>query len=193
MNKYLFIVILILSDFLALSVKSCRDIRKDRDRLSGNLRTLMSDIEFYRTKDSLSVAEVERLTLTNLEFEKYCGELNKTIQNLNMKVKYLQSVSLSDTETKYIVNTVVRDSILPGHTDTLRCISYRDPYLTFSGCSDHDQFSGIIESRDTLIQIVHRVPRKFWFIRWGTKAIRQKVLSKNPHTQITYTEYIELK
>ena len=49
-----------------------------------------------------------------------------------------------------------------------------------------------IESVDTLHQIVHRVPHRFWFIRYGTKAIRQEVVSSTPHTRIVYTEYIEL-
>ncbi|WP_350308236.1 DUF6549 family protein [Gabonibacter massiliensis] len=50
-----------------------------------------------------------------------------------------------------------------------------------------------MESRDTLVQIVYRVPRKFLFIRWGTKAIRQEVISKNPYSKITYSRYIELR
>lgn len=195
MTKYLLFIILVLATFLAVSVKSCQDIRTDRNRLSDNQRTLLADIEFYRTKDSLNVASVERLVLTNREFRKYAGELEKTVEELNLKVKYLQSASQSATETKYLVQTEIRDSIvvLPGKTDTLSCINYQDPYLTFSGCITGKQFTGLIQSRDTIIQVVHRVPRRFWFIRWGTKAIRQEIVSQNPYSQITYTEYIELK
>jgi hypothetical protein len=58
-------------------------------------------------------------------------------------------------------------------------------------------YIGCLESRiarrDTLVQLVHRVPRKFLFIPFGTKAIRQEVTTKNPHTEITYTEYIVLR
>jgi len=35
------------------------------------------------------------------------------------------------------------------------------------------------------------LPRRFLFIRYGTKAIRQEMVSSNPHTQLVYTEYIE--
>lgn len=193
MRKYLIMVIVVCIAALAFSVKSCMNIKADRERLSDNQRTLMSDVDFYRTKDSLSAASVERLTFTNQEFEAYCGELNKTVESLNLKVKRLQSVSQTGVETKYVVKTIVRDSLLLGRTDTLKCIDYRDNYLTLSGCADRDQFSGIIESRDTIEQVVHRVPRKFWFIRWGCKAVRQEVVSRNPHSRITFTEYIELK
>ena len=195
MTKYLLFMILVLATFLAVSVKSCQDIRTDRNRLSDNQRTLLADIEFYRTKDSLSAASVERLTLTNREFRKYAGELKKTVEELNLKVKHLQSASQSATETKYLVKTEIRDSIIirPGKTDTLSCINYQDPYLTFSGSITGKQFSGLIQSQDTIIQLIHRVPRRFWFIRWGTKAIRQEIISRNPYSRIAYTEYIELK
>jgi hypothetical protein len=196
MTKYLLFMILVLATFLAVSVKNCQDIRTDRNRLSDNQRTLLADIEFYRTKDSLSVASVERLTLTNREFRKYADELKKTVEELNLKVKHLQSASQSATETKYLVKTEIRDSIIirPGKDpDTLSRIDFQDPYLTFSGSITGKQFSGLIQSRDTIIQLIHRIPRRFWFIRWGTKAIRQEIVSRNPYSQIAYTEYIELK
>ena len=84
-----------LATFLAVSVKNCQDIRTDRNRLSDNQRTLLADIEFYRTKDSLSVASVERLTLTNREFRKYAGELKKTVEELNLKGKNISSLPAS--------------------------------------------------------------------------------------------------
>lgn len=186
-------MIIALTIALTISVKSCNTIRQDRNRLSDNQRSLLSSVDFYRTKDSLSVASVERLILSNREFSRYCSELKQTVESLNLKVKRLQSVSQAATETKYSIKTVVKDSIILGRTDTLYCIDYHNDYLTLAGCMDNDYFSGEIESRDTIIQIIHRVPRKFWFIRWGTKALRQEIISKNPFSRITYTEYIELK
>lgn len=50
-----------------------------------------------------------------------------------------------------------------------------------------------ILSRDTLRQVVHRVPHRWWIFRWGTRAIRQEISCSNPHTQIVYSEYIELE
>lgn len=189
--KYLVFTIVALAVALSVAVRSCSTIRADRERLSDNQRTLMSDVEFYRTRDSLSAAGVERLTLSNREFSRYCGELERTVSDLNIRVKRLQSASRTATETKYVVNTVVRDSVVPG--DTLRCFDYRDAYLTLSGCIRDDRFSGVAESRDTIVQVVHRVPRRFGFIRWGTKAIRQEVVCRNPHARVCYTEYIELR
>ncbi len=50
-----------------------------------------------------------------------------------------------------------------------------------------------VESTDTLRQVVHRIPRRFLFIRWGTKALRQEIVPSNPHTRIVYSEYVKIE
>lgn len=193
MKRYLIILLVILLTVMLISVRCCQSYRRERDRLADNQRTLMSRIDFYKTKDSLSVASVDRLTLSNDEFREYCKDLEGQVKKLGLKVKRLQSVSQTATITEYPVKTIIRDSIIPGKTDTLRCINFQNAYLTLSGCFESSHFNGLVENRDTIIQVVHRVPHRFWFIRWGTKAIRQEVISRNPYSRITYTEYIELK
>ena len=77
--------------------------------------------------------------------------------------------------------------------DSMQTFRWRDPWVTVEGLIERDSVACRVESTDTLRQVVHRVPRRFLFIRWGTKAIRQEVVSSNPHTRIVYTDYIELK
>lgn len=173
-----------------------RKLKRENVRLGANQEMLLSDVRYYRTSDSLNAAGVNRLTLSCREFRRHKEELTQTVESLKLKVKRLQSVSQTGSETRYDVRTVVRDSLVIRDSlivDTLKCITYRDAWLTFSGCSDGDQFCASIESRDSLITVIHRIPRRFWFIRWGTKAIRQEVMSKNPRSRIIFTEYIELK
>jgi hypothetical protein len=196
---------IILSAMIVLSVVGVGSmyiighLRAENSRLTGNQNALLSDIRHYLTKDSLNVASVERLQFTKSELERYNSDLVKTVEDLNIKVKRLQSVSQTATKTVYKVETVFKDSIIVNYKDstvvldTLRCVNYKDAYLTFEACEQSDTLNAFIESRDTLITIVHRVPKRFWFIRFGTKAIRQEVLSKNPHSKISYPEYIELK
>ena len=168
--------------------------RQENDRLSSNQTALFQDISYYRTRDSLSAASVERLTLTKKELEQNCEALARDIKDLKIKLKRVQSVSQASIETEHIIRTVVRDSlIVRDRVDTLQCIDYHDNYLTLSGCIEHNHFSGHIMSRDTLLQVIHRVPHRWWFIKWGTKAVRQEIVSKNPHTHVVYSRYIELK
>ncbi len=192
MKRYILIIILIIIIFF-LS-RSLHRQRQENNRLSSNQTALFQDISYYRTRDSLSAAGVEKLTLTKKELEQNCEALARDIKDLKIKLKRVQSVSQASIETEHIIHTVVRDSlIVRDRVDTLQCIDYHDNYLTLSGCIEHNHFSGHIMSRDTLLQVIHRVPHRWWFIKWGTKAVRQEIVSKNPHTHVVYSRYIELK
>lgn len=168
--------------------------KAETKRLVGNQRSLMEDVTLYRTKDSLSAASVERLLLTNREFEKYCADLKKQVSALDIKIKRLQSVSSTGVETDYDVDISVKDSVVfRDSTIILKCMELHTPYIDVSGCIEKNHFVGNILSRDTLDQVVHRVPRQFWFIKWGCKAIRQEVVCRNPNSRIVYSQYIEFK
>lgn len=197
MTRYLAITVILLLSTLAISVRSCNNVKQERDRFADNQRTLLGEAYYYETQNNLSVASVERLTLKASELEQGNTDLIKVCDDLKIKVKRLQSASTTAAETIYDFKTILKDSVIIRNSvilDTLRCLSYKDPWISFDGCTgDNINFSVQIECTDTITQIVHRVPRQFWFIKWGTKAIRQEVISKNPHTKITYSEYIELK
>lgn len=70
-----------------------RSEHRERRRLEANQHSLLTDIQFYRMRDSLSAAGVERLTLSNREFREYAGGLEKTVNTLQLKVRRLQSAS----------------------------------------------------------------------------------------------------
>jgi len=168
---------------------------KEKNRLNDNQTTLLTDVKFYKTKDSLSAAGVDRLTLKNSEFEKYNSDLVKEVENLNIKVRRLQSVSETGIKTEYKIKTVVKDSLVyrDGKPLTVQCINQHDKWMSLDGCIINKFFEGKMASIDSIDQFVHRVPRKFLFIKYGTKAIRQEVVSKNPNSTIYYSKYIELK
>ena len=196
MNKGLWITVLLLSAALAFTFRAWRVQRQENRRLSGNQEALLQDVAFYRTRDSLSAAGVQRLQLSLGEIRRHRDELAETCEKLNLRLRDLQTASTTAQETRYRIETLWRDSLVRRDSlvcDTLRCFSFADPWITLDGCSDGERITADIETRDTLVQIVRRVPRKFLWFRWGTKAIRQEVYSKNPHARITYTEYIEIK
>ena len=74
--------------------------------------------------------------------------------------------------------------------DTVRSFRWRDPWVTVEGRIRGDSADCRVESVDTLRQVVHRVPRRFLFIRFGTKAVRQEIVSSNPPTRIVYAAYV---
>ena len=166
----------------------------DNKRLKANNRALFEQAEYYETQAGLSAASVEQLTLTASEFKRHYDNLVVEAEALNLKVKRLESASRTVTVTEYHFETRWRDSIVfrDGRIDTIACLSWRDPYMTFEACDRDGVVTPHIAITDTLVQFVHRVPKRFWFIKYGTKAIRQEVTTKNPNTEIVYTEYIKI-
>lgn len=170
------------------------NVREEKKRLANNQEALLSDIQYYKTESGKNAASVQKLELTKSELENHCQDLTKTVEDLGIKVKRLQSATTTVSKTEVEIQTVVRDSIVYRDKPvSLKVINWRDPWVSFNGVLDGDDFSAKVESVDTLSHVVHGVPKKFLFFRFGVKAVRLEVVSKNPHTKIVFTEYIELK
>lgn len=170
-------------------------LRADNDRLTANQTALMQKATYYKTEAGKSAASVQKLELSNSELKANYKQVCQTAEELGVKVKRLQSAMTTATKTEAKVITQVRDSIVyrNGTIDTVKSFSWHDAWVNILGELKGRDVSLNVVSQDTIVQIVHRVPKKFLFFRWGCKAIRQEIVSTNPHTRITYTEYIELK
>lgn len=194
MKKILIVAVIALTLSVIGLTKWLNNERAERKRLENNQEALLSDVELYKTEAGDWAASVMMLELSKSELEKHCEDLNSTINDLNLKVNRVQSAATTATKTDVDLKIPVKDSIVyRDRIDTIKCIQYIDPWIHLNGCIDNGMFTGSINSVDTIKQIVHRVPKKFLFIKYGTKGIKQEVVSKNPHTKIVFTEYIELK
>lgn len=204
MKKYIYLaiglVLLVLIGALTAQGYELRRVKDERDRLQGNQNALLSDVKFYQTKAGLSAASVEQLELTCRELKTHFVEKCQEVKDLNVKVERLQSMANTGTHTSVDVHTEIKDSIIYQirdnvvYVDTLKRFEWRDPpWVEVVGTIDGRKVDMNVCSVDTLVQVVHRVPKRFLFFKFGTKAIRQEVVSKNPHTKIIYTQYIKLK
>ena len=198
MKKYLIIMCLALAVLSAWLAHSLYESSLDRQRLRNNQEALMSEVKLYETKAGESAASVLRLQLTKSELERNNQELCQEVKDLGIKLKRLQSVSQTSTQGEIHAKAEIRDSIIYKPeihlVDTLKTFRWKDPPWAFvEGIIDSGKVDLSISTNDTIIQIVHRVPKKFLFFRFGTKAIRQEIITKNPYNRIRYSEYIELK
>ena len=194
MRKFIVCTYTILIIASVFMIGKVRSLKKERDRLENNQTALLSDVEYYKTESGKNAASVQKLELTKSELEKHCIDLTQTVKDLGIKVKRLQSASTTVTKTEVEIQTVVHDSIVYRDRPViLKTINWKDPWIKLDGILDGEDFSAKIQSIDTLNHIAHRVPKKFLFFRFGTKAVRLEVVNKNPHSQIVYTEYIVLK
>ena len=196
MNKYLIITIIALLCVILAGHNYIDRLQSERDRLEGNQAVLLDSARYYRTESERNAASVQRLLLTKDELNSQCNELLTVIDDLNLKLKRVNSISTTATTTEASIRTEVRDSILRSDTTwtKIHYFRWKDPWLQISGIIHPNRIADIlVTSRDTLHQVIHRVPKKFWFIKFGCKAIRQEITNSNPHSNIVYSRYVELK
>lgn len=194
MRKFLFIALALLVGTNIFLFKRLDSVKKERDRLESNQTALLSDVEHYKTEAGKNAASVSRLELTKDELEKKNKDLTHIVDDLNIKIKRIQSATSTTTKTEVEIETEVRDSIVyRNQLDTILNFNWHDAWVNLTGSIDKGKLSAKIESTDTLHHIVHKIPKKFLFFRFGVKAIKLDVVNSNPHSKIVYTEYIELK
>lgn len=170
--------------------------RAEKERYKANQTALLSDVAYYKTENERNVASVRALTLTKNEIETYNKNLAERCDELEISLRRLISANITNMQTDYHIVGELRDSLVLRYNtiDTLRCMDYDDSYLTFSACVDSaGMYVADIVSRDTVTAIVHRIPRRFLFFKFGTKEVRQEVYCANPRTQIITTQYVEKK
>lgn len=174
-------------------------LHRESSRLRSNQQALLADMTFYRTSLDESAAAVEALTLKCSEYRQLHERDTEHIRRLGIRLRRVESVATHASQSSIEISAPVRDTLLPrpaepllAHCDTARHFVWHDAWMKVEGCILGDSVHCHIASCDTLRQIIHRVPRRWLFFRFGTKAIRQEIISSNPHTQIVYSEYIEL-
>ena len=186
MKKYLFLYAVLTTALLAYGYTR---YRHETRRLTQNQNALASGIEHYRTRLGQEAASVQALRLRCAEFERLRAGDADTIRRVAKTV----------TATSVDLRAPVRDTVVLLRRDTLRIrdtlklFRWRDAWVTVEGRIRTDSVACRVESTDTLRQVVHRVPRRFLFIRWGTKALRQEIVSSNPHTRIIYSDYVKFE
>lgn len=223
MKRILIITLLVTGGLLWLQTVRLRGERAERRRVQSNNEVLTDSVEFYRTASGKHAASRQVLELRASELERYNAQLAAQVRELRIKARRLEVAATTATRTEVHITAPlepagpqpssawekygagvrraadsVKDALnrkfsgLPKVPEA-KVFRWSDRHVSVDGIIRADSVSCHVISIDTLQQIVHRVPRRFLFIRWGTKAIRQEVVSSNPHTNIIYTEYIEFK
>lgn len=194
MRKFLLWVAVVASILVAVCGVALGYLIKENARLRGNQHALIEGVEFYRTESGKSAASVEVLQLELAEFRSLREQDAEEIASLGIRLRRAESYAKSASMTILTDTVIVRDTVVLRDTVTMaaRHFAAEDAWSRVEGILFGDSLRYAIRTTDTLHQVVHRVPRKFLFIPYGTKAIRQEVWSSNPNTKLIYTEYIEL-
>lgn len=201
-------VLMLMSAGLALfAFIAYRNMKADRDRLRDNQNILLHNgkVDIKRTNTGLSQASVTALTLRSSEFRQSGDTLLQVAKSAGIKTSRISEAATASTTTSVefktrifqtIVHDTVRDTVARSLTTFLPSrqlqLSWNDPWVSLSGTITDSIFHGSITSVDTLDIIVHRVPKRFLFFRFGCKQVRMDIISRNPHTRLTYARYYQL-
>lgn len=164
---------------------------KEQERLERNQRALLSDVECYKTRADKWAATAEVLELKVSELRQARAEDTKRIKELGIRLREVENYAMSVTQKRGGATLPLRDTVII--RDTVKIFSSGRGHTELSGMVRNDSITYHFTSTDTIYQVVRRVPRRFLFFRYGTKAIHQDVWTSNPSTRVIYTEYIELE
>lgn len=171
--------------------------RQEILRLRRNQAALAAEMTHYRTCAGSEAASAQALRLRCAEYEQLRAEDARRIRELGIRIRRLEAAATLVARQQAAFEAPLRETIVirqheMPQLDTLRTFRWEDAWTQVDGVVGPDSVQCRVVSIDTLRQIVHRVPRKFLFIRWGTKALRQEIVPANPHTRIVYAEYVQL-
>ena len=187
---------------LVVAFKECHDLRGEAERTKENQDVLLHNgrVEIGRTQSGRPRTSVSAITLKTSDLKRNPDSL-LAVNRKELKIKNSRIMAAATTSTttkvdvKAAIQAVPHDtcSLLSGPyrpPDVSQTVSWSDPWITLRGEIGGDSIQMHIESRDTLQMIVHRVPKKFLFFRYGTKGVRMEVVGQNPHSQLSYPKVI---
>ena len=183
---------------LGIQQRQIQRLSGERDKYRDNAETLLGDVEFYRVRDSLSAARVFALELSVKEFERFRADDAALIKQLKARNRDLAAVNKTQSETIIELQarprdtTIIRDSI-PIPAVAVHC---GDAWFDFTGILTHDEFTGTLSNRDSLVVAESVRYKRFLGFLWKTKRVKDRrvdVVSKNPHTSIMGVEYFVIE
>lgn len=167
-------------------------------RLQNNQNVLMDSVHNYKVADSLNAAKINVLELSLSQYKKYREDDAALIKKL--EAEKLAAISSVKTITITKIKTVVHDSLIyvSGQPiDTVKQFKYESKWTSINGYIDNDTISLNIKNREDLLIAESLTKKKLWFVKlpikiFGYKTKSLDVVSKNPNTQITNLEYIQI-
>lgn len=182
----LFIIMLGMVCTISFQAKYIKKQKANIERLDGNVTALTTDINHFKVNDSLNAATIQSLNITVSEFKDMNIEAKKIIDALNIKYKRLLKVNQTITQENQdlLLNKTIDTLILKDTIVKTVSASYRSPYLDLDIYDLGNQYQVKYESRDTIDQILENIPKKFLFIRYGTKGFKTTYVNRNPNAKI---------
>jgi len=167
------------------------ELKRDYDRQTGNVIALNEKVKTYKTKSGQIAKQNSVLMLEKRELkEVLVPALKKDIDDLKIKLRQVQSISQTISNTSDTVYVPIYDTIISSNEalDTLMAFTYNDTFTHISGLINIQERSAEINYNvtDTLLQVVHRGKWRLF----KKRQLLQTITCKNPKTSISYSRVI---
>lgn len=184
--------------YMGFQQNSIEALKRECSRNKTNVALLMGDVEQYRTRDSLSAAQIQSLQLTVKEYERFRAEDAELIRTLQVSKRDLQSVVTSQSRTIIELSSTPKDTIIIRDSIAMPAIAVHagDAWFDFDGLLTEKEFTGTLSNRDSLLVAETVRYKRFLGFLWKTKYIRDRqidVVSRNPHTTIAGCEHVTIE
>lgn len=169
-----------------------RSLSEECRRLESNQEIYLDSMRRYRTEFGKWAVSTEALRLRCGELESLLDERARIIDQLKIKMRRVEQFVQTSTQTQVVFKErLMRDTIF-AEVDS-RSFVWSDSWSRVEGVIENDSVACRVAIRDTLYQVVHRVPRRFLFFRFGTKSLRQELVWSNPNCNIVWNQYIKIE
>lgn len=167
--------------------------RSENRRLVDNNRTLTERLAHTTALANSQRLSIGRLRMTAGELDELRPTHAQRIEQLGINLRNARALTLTATHT--LLDTLLPPPPSPERlSDSITTpIHWSDEWVSLTLTPNPEGTHLQFVSHDTLTQVVHRIPYKWWIFRWGTKALRQEIRSSNPHTKLVFSEYIEIE
>jgi len=169
-------------------------LKNERDTYKNNTTALLKQTEQYKTKDSLNAASAYEVSMSLDTYKKYHEQDMKTIKQLQIKGRTIQSITSVDENTNIPVSIPVKDSIVYRDKiikDTVKTIKSYTEWYYIDGIVDKS-FEGKLGFNEKLHIVVSIEYKRFLGFLWHINKIKNSkvdVVSLNPYSKIIKVEY----
>ena len=140
------------------------------------------DTVILSTHDTVEVVTSSVITAELSALRKQHIIDEQLIKDLGLKLKQLEAVQTTVTETK--------DTVKADFNDSTKVFSYEDywSHLEFRPCDSTFYYN----IRDSLVTAIHHeYKHKFLWFRWGIKGYKVKHVNFNKNSRIVYNTYVK--
>lgn len=193
---------------IALAVAACvalgiqcytiKRLAGERDKYRNNTTLLLGDIEQYRVRDSLNAARVQSLELSVKEFQRFRAEDAALIKDLKSRNRDLAAVNKTQSQTIIELMAIPRDTVVIRDSVSVPAVAVHcgDEWFDFNGLLTPVEFTGTLQTRDSLFIAETVQYKRFLGFLWKTHKVKNRwidCVTKNPYSKIIGLEYVVIE